>query len=464
MKAGITLNILYNQTILKNFFYIYAVLFILFLIYFFSGVGILGAFVDYLAVGVLLISWVFSTRLFKLIGGLFIIAGSLFTLTSGGSIGVIISNTTSNLPLLLFFSTLPWIGTVVKVGGLDESITEMIQDRANRVEKIYGRSVVTSYFLAVFLNLSAIYIIQQVLRELFRKTSVGFRNEFIIKSTLRAFALAVIWSPLEVIVGLTVDSTDVSYFTLLPWLLVTSIIVGMTEVFLTRREFNDITLDAPFDEIDRRALGRSIMKMVLLLISFLSIVMVFNMNSDLGFVMTVALIIIPFSFATAFIMKRFPIFIKTGWATWKNHNNHLQNFSVLFLSLGIFSGGFNSSSVPGVMQQVFGYVDSFLILILLLIMAVIYGLAMFGVHPVATLAILAEVLVPVMTPENVLSIGIVMVVCGMGISAAAPYGINATMTAQSMGINPYRITKMNMGFSLRMGLTGILIAMIALMI
>lgn len=463
-KAGFTLNILYNQTLLRNFYSIYAALFILFLIYFFSGIESLGVFVEYLAIGVLIISWIFSSRLFKMIGGLFVAAGVIFTLTSGGGIGTIISNSTSNLPLLMFFSLLPWIGTVVKVGGLDESITDMIQDQKNRVDKIYGSSVFTTYFLGIFLNISAIYIIQRVLNDLFKRAPVTLKNEFIIKSTLRAFALAVIWSPLEVIVGLTVDSTGVSYFTLLPWLLLTSVIVGVTEVLLTRREFKGFTIDGPFDEINGESLRRSIIKMVILLISFLGTVMFFNMNSDIGFIMTVALIILPFSFVAAFIMKRLPIFLRTGWKTWKNHNNHLQNFSVLFLSLGIFSGGFNSSAAPDVMQQVFGYVDSFLILILLLIMAVIYGLAMIGVHPVATLAILAEVLVPVMTAENALSIGIVMVVCGMGISAAAPYGVNATMTAQSMGINPYKITKMNMGFSLRMGLTGILIAMIALVI
>ena len=464
MKAGFTLNILHNQTILRNFYYIYAALFILFLIYFFSGIGALGILVNYMAIGVLIISWIFSSRLFKMIGGLFIAAGVIFSLTSGEGLGAIIGNSTSNLPLLMFFSLLPWIGTVVKVGGLDESITDMIQDRANRVDKIYGSSVFTTYFLGIFLNISAIYIIQHVLNDLFNKASTSLKNEFIIKSTLRAFALAVIWSPLEVIVGLTVDSTGVSYFTLLPWLLLTSVTVGLIEVFLTRREFNGVTIDAEFDEINSSALKKSIIKMIILLISFLSAVMFFNMTSELDFVLTVALIIVPFSFVAAFTMKRLPIFLKTGWSTWKNHNNNMQNFSVLFLSLGIFSGGFNSSFVPGLMQQVFGYVDSFLILILLLIMGLIYGLAMIGVHPVATLAILAEVLVPVMTAENALPIGIVMVVCGMGISAAAPYGVNATMTAQSMHINPYRITRMNMGFSLRMGMSGILIAIIALFI
>src|SRR5699024_9404248 len=217
VKAGFTLNILHNQTILRNFYYIYAALFILFLIYFFSGIGALGILVNYMAIGVLIISWSFSSMLFKMIGGLFIAAGVIFSLTSGEGLGAIIGNSTSNLPLLMFFSLLPWIGTVVKVGGLDESITDMIQDRANRVDKIYGSSVFTTYFLGIFLNISAIYIIQHVLNDLFNKASTSLKNEFIIKSTLRAFALAVIWSPLEVIVGLTVDSTGVSYFTLLPW-------------------------------------------------------------------------------------------------------------------------------------------------------------------------------------------------------------------------------------------------------
>ncbi|MCG1010940.1 hypothetical protein J4760_13010 [Salinicoccus sp. ID82-1] len=458
------MNILYNEKILRNFFYIYAVLFILFLIYFFTNIEFLNPLVNYLAFAVLLLSWLFSSKLFKIIGFVFISTGIILSLSAGEGFGAVISNTMSNMPLLLFFSTLPWIGTVVRVGGLDDSITEMIQDRANKVENIYGRSIFTTYFFGIFLNISAIYIIQQLLGELFKRSEVAFKNEFIIKSTLRAFAMAVIWSPLEVIVGLTVDSTGVSYFTLLPWLFATSVIVGLTEVQITKRQFRGLTIDAPLYDIDNSAMIRSIVKMAILLLSFLSIVMVLNAYSTLGFIMTVALIIIPFSFAAAFVMKRFPIFLKAGWKAWKNHNNHMQNFSVLFLSLGVFSGGFNSSAAPGVMQQIFSYVDSFLILILLLIMLVIYGLAMFGVHPVATLAILAEVLVPVITPENALSIGIVMVVCGLGVSAAAPYGINATMTSQSMGINPYSITRINMSFSIRMAAIGIAMAMLALLI
>lgn len=458
------MNILYNQTLQKNFFYIYSLLFILFLIYFFTEIPALGTALSFLALITLIISWLFATRLFKMIGFAFVTVGIILSLSSGESVYTIINNTTSNMSLLFFFSILPWIGTVVKVGGLDDSISDMIQDENNKVENIYGRSLFTTYFLAVFLNLSAIYIIQQVLEDLFKKTKLTLRNEFIIKSTLRAFALAVIWSPLEVIVGMTVDTTGLSYFSMLPWLLLVSITTGVVEVFIGRRDFSGITLDARKQDIDKKAMKRSIMKMIVLLASFLSLVMILNTFSELGFIMSVALIIIPFSFGTAVIMQKFEHFVKGGWSAWKNHNNTLQNFAVLFLSLGIFSEGFNSSGLPQLMQTVFGYFDGVVILILLLIMAVIYGLAMFGVHPVATLAILAEVLSPIMTADNVMSIAITMTVCGLSIAAAAPYGLNATMTSQKMGINPYHITKTNMGFSIRMGLIGIAFAMVALML
>ena len=211
------MSILYNQSILKNFFYLYAALFILFLFYFFTDIAALGTIVSIMAFAVLFISWLFASRLFRMIGAAFVSVGVILSLTAGESLMTIVTNTTSNLPLLFFFST------VVKVGGLDESITDMVQDEQNRVEKIYGRSLFTTYFLGVFLNLSAIYIIQQVISDLFKKASVSLRHEFIIKSTLRAFSLAVIWSPLEVVVGLTVDSTGLSYFTLLPWLILCSL-------------------------------------------------------------------------------------------------------------------------------------------------------------------------------------------------------------------------------------------------
>lgn len=462
MKEGVSLNILRNPSVLNNFFYIYGSLFLLFLLQFFTGSEILSYITAAYTIVVLLISWVFGSRLFKIIGILFITAGTLLSISSGNSITAAASHITDNLPLLFFFSILPWIGTVVKVGGMDSSITDMIQDKTNRVEKIYGKSMFTSYFLAIFLNISALYIIQNVLWRLFKNEDDSLRNAFIIKSTLRAFALAVIWSPLEVIVGLTVDSTGTSYFTLLPWLVTTSLLVGLIEMFIATREFQGMTLDVHSEDIDSKVLIQTLFKMTVLLVSFLGAVMILNTWAPLDFIMTIAVIILPFSFTAAFIMRRFKLFLKTGWATWKDHNNHLQNFAILFLSLGIFAGGFNSSAAPSMMQEVFSYVDHLLVLILLLIMIVIYGLAMVGVHPVATLAILAEVLVPVLTPENSLSISLVMIVCGMGISPAAPYGINATMTAQSMGLNPYKITRMNIGFSIRMASIGILIAMLAL--
>jgi len=164
------MSILYNQSILKNFFYLYAALFILFLFYFFTDIAALGTIVSITAFAVLLISWLFASRLFKMIGASFVTVGIILSLTAGESPMTIVTNTTSNLPLLFFFSILPWIGTVVKVGGLDESITDMVQDEQNRVEKIYGRSLFTTYFLGVFLNLSAIYIIQQVMSDLFKKS------------------------------------------------------------------------------------------------------------------------------------------------------------------------------------------------------------------------------------------------------------------------------------------------------
>src|SRR5699024_10948499 len=77
---------------------------------------------------------------------------------------------------------------------------------------------------------------------------------------------------------------------------------------------------------------------------------------------------------------------------------------------------------------------------------------------------LFEVLSPIINADNVLSIAIVMIVCGLSIAPPAPYGLNATMTSQYLGINPYRITKINIGLAFRMELITIAIAMLPMLL
>ncbi|MCM3729343.1 hypothetical protein M3226_27480 [Neobacillus cucumis] len=64
----------------------------------------------------------------------------------------------------------------------------------------------------------ALTLSQEVLQSSLQNIPQKIRKIFISKTTLRALALALIWSPTEIIVAITVDSTGISYLSLLPWL------------------------------------------------------------------------------------------------------------------------------------------------------------------------------------------------------------------------------------------------------
>lgn len=97
-------------------------------------------------------------------------------------------------------------------------------------------------------------------------------------------------------------------------------------------------------------------------------------------------------------------------------------------------------------------------IILLLILLTYLVMALLGVHPVATIGVLLEVLSPLLEILNPLSIGIVLIVGALATSSSGTYGIMVTITSMNTKQNPYRITWSNLPFALLLGGVAVLIA------
>lgn len=442
----------------------FLILFVLFLFYFFTGNENVQIGVVAMASLLFVISWFMSSKLFKIISLAFLLIGLVLALTNGLSFSQIIVHIIDNMNLLLFLSLLPFINTVIQVGGMEDSIVSLIEDQKGRLDKIYNRTTMTTYVLTIFLNISSIYIVQQVIDKMLKGASRDIRIQFIAKSTLRAFALAVMWSPIEIIVGIGVDETGASYFQVVPWIILISVVMYLYEMKKVGTQFSGLTIDYEFQELDVQAVKRSLIKLAVIVLLFMALVIGLVEFFGSGFVMTVALIIIPFSILVALLLRVFKIFIKAAIPSWKFHNNRLQHFTVLFLSLGIFSKGFAVSVIPVYLKNVLTHIEGFFPFILLFIMILIYSLSMIGVHPVATIGILGSMLAPIMTEASAVPIAVVMIVCGLGVAAAAPYGMTSTLTNQLLHISPYRITRINWGFSLRIGFLSIIVGSLIYMI
>ena len=157
-----------------------------------------------LAMVMLLISFAGASRLFRTLSASFIVVGACLYATSGQAILAIPSILTSNMALLTLLAMLPWMNSVVRSGRFDRSLNNLMKANVSDVGKLYIRGSATTLTLAAFLNLSAVTISQDVLKGNLAHFNKKVRDSFISTSTLRGFSLALLWSPLEILVVLSI--------------------------------------------------------------------------------------------------------------------------------------------------------------------------------------------------------------------------------------------------------------------
>ncbi|OLO25652.1 hypothetical protein BTR23_24415 [Alkalihalophilus pseudofirmus] len=443
-----------------NLYWIYTVILLLFIINTFIDSYIVTYVVGILSVPMLGISFLGATRLFKIMGSIFVMVGLGFYVYSGLPFHQIPLYTTSNMALLAFLTVLPWMNSVVRAGRFDRRINDMMKVNVADLGKLYVRSSFTTYILCMFINLSAIPFTQDVLKKNLSKMKKSLSDSFISRTTLRAFALALVWSPMEIIVAITVDATGVSYLTYLPWLFLCSIIVLIFDSLWSKRRFQSIPYEPPGNSVVRKIKPKEIaiqvVQLLIALTSFLVIVVTVGNYFQLNFILSVTLVILPFSFGWAIIMKRWRSFCTIGWETWKVRTNNMQNFVVLFISLAFFSSSLNETPFLQSIQQPFLAAADSPIIIFILIQVTYLVMSMIGVHPVATIGVLIEVLPPLYDMINPVSIGIVLITGALATASVATYGVTVTMTSMNTNQNPYRITRRNMVFTLIFGTVGVL--------
>ncbi|WP_158734961.1 hypothetical protein [Alteribacillus sp. YIM 98480] len=438
----------------------------LFLLNVFIKSEILGYITGLLAIPMFAVSFLAAARLFQILGSLFMGTGAILFIISGMSVHVIPFWLTSNMQLLAFLTVLPWINSVVRAGRFDRRINQILRANVSDLGKLYPRSFLTTYILVSFINLSAIPLSHHVLLENLSKVKKKWKDSFISRTTLRAFSVALAWSPMEIMVAITIDATGVGYLSYLPWLLLCSLLVMIIDILCGRKYFANQPYEPAGSGVSRsihmRSLIFQVVQLFVALAIFLVVVVLLGNWTGLNFILTVTFVIIPFSFIWAMVIGRYRSFRKIGWPTWKFRTNGMQNFAVLFLSLGFFSSSLNHTPLLYFIQEPFMAAANFPVVILLLIQFSYLLMSMFGVHPIATIGVLMEAIPPLYEIINPISIGMVLITGALATAAVGTYGVTVTITAQNTKQNPYYITLRNMPFAFLYGGVGTLIGWLLL--
>ncbi|MBM4761751.1 hypothetical protein [Bacillus sp. B15-48] len=456
-----------NQYPFSRYLYVfYSFIFLLYIMNVFIGSESLNYLLGILTIITLIISFPLASGLFKILGGAFLAIGSFLFFTTGQPLLNVPQLLTSNLSLLALLAMLPWMNTVVQSGRFDRSLNQLIKVNVSDLGKLYPRSSIITHTLAAFLNLPAATISQEVLKTNLSSLSKELRNSFINTSTLRGYSLALAWSPLEITLAVAIFTTGVDYVSILPWVLLITVITILLDSLWGRFHYQKYSYGNTDEDnkqkLNVKELTKKIAHLVLSLALFLTLVILFGNLFQLGFTLTVTLLIFPFAFVWSMIMKRSRRFWVIGWNTWKTKTNTMQNFIVLFISLSLFSNSLNQSSFLDIIQKPLLLVSDYSFILLFFIQAIFVILSLFGIHPVATIGILTGIITPLLEIMNPVSIAIVLITGSVATFTVGTYGLLVTLTSINLEQSPYRITLKNMPFALFTGLIGTLVAYLIL--
>ncbi|CAM4057531.1 hypothetical protein [Lederbergia lenta] len=419
-----------------------------------------------LAILMLVISIIQASKLFIILSSSFILIGSFLFYTSGQSIIHLPSLLTSNMSLLTLLAMLPWMSSVVRSGRFDRSLNVLMKVNVSDLGKLYIRSSVTTFTLATFLNLSAASISQEVLKENLSHVNKKLRDSFISISTLRGFSLALLWSPLEILLAVSIFATGVTYVSILPWLLLIGAITFILDTLWGYFHFKKYTYNKPkihhSDKVNIKALTSKITQLSIALVIFLTLVILCGNLFAIDFILTVTLLIFPFTFAWSLIMKRVHSYWTIGWNTWRMKTNTMQNFIVLFISLSFFSNSLSNATFLELIQKPILYVSEYPLIIFFVIQLSFICMSMFGIHPIATIGILGGLITTLLDVLNPLSLAIVLITSSVATLTVGTYGLVVTLTAINTEQSPYRITLNNLPYSFIFGGIGSIIAYVLL--
>src|SRR5699024_3332200 len=349
--------------------------------------------------------------------------------TSDASLMDAIYPLTDNFSLLTLFMMLPWMNSVIRAGLYDKLLSKIMKLKTENIGTLYNRSSISTFSLASLLNLPAVTISQSIISDNLKEYSKRFTNSFINRASVRAYSMALLWSPLEILVAVSIFVTDVKYMQVLPWLLLILIIIFTYDNLLGKMKFKKIPYESDQKLQFTSKNKRKLIGLVISLILFLAVIMIFGEIPYLDFTMTITLLIFPFGFLWSLAIKRHKRYLKIGFQSWKSSTNNMHNFIVLFISLALFSSSIGASSAESIIQSPIISFSEFPIVLLFVIQLFILVMSLFGVHSVASIGILTGVIPTIVTFIDPVSLAIVLITSSVSSFSVSTYGLLITITA-----------------------------------
>jgi hypothetical protein len=394
----------------------------------------------------------------QLLGSAFLLLGVVLLWKSGSHWHHYILSFGPMLDLITLFTLVPILGIPIKIGGYSGGIQSIIQKKIKNSGQLYMITSGISYFFSIFMNLATLPMAYYSIRPALNMFSVGNKERFMSRAISRGFAMPLLWAPVTPIVGIVISVTDVSWVSIIPYVVPLSFLgLGMDWLLGAHKSkkmldpVQNVSVHETAATIEAGQLnspGR-VIQIFLAIIIFIVAISIAESLFHYSFLILVSLIVIPFAFAWS-------LFLKKGGEFGSQLLKHFQMFSVsmkdqffIYLSAGFFISTINISNTNQLLYDwimkfigVAG-VETFLILLPLVPLA----FAFLGLHPAVTLALMTEGLDLSAIGINPHILTVAMLAGAVSAFLVGPYNATLGLMANLVKNTSYKVSNWNITFT-----------------
>lgn len=429
--------------------FVYTVLIAIYILSRFFHAPVISYSTGAVALVALAISAVYARGLYLISGAIFLLIGFVLFIQSKQPWHTFILHFEQVLGLLSLFFVLPFMNSIIRVGRYDKHLSLLLQDQAADLNHLYRRSSGVCHILGLFLNIATAPLLIKSLNVILHDLPKKVLTKFYSQNLLRAYALCLTWSPMEVMVSSTIDITKVQYFIIFPILLSMAIIMLGFDWLMSSYKYKGIQIAFHTPHFFNKKKGyKKAFELIGMLLLFIFMVSTVQHFLQKGFLFSVVLLIIPFSAIWSLFIKKGKRYFTVAIQHWKERTRGLANYFFMFLGAGLFVEMLADSQLLSFLKPVFELGTEKTLILYSTIGLYFFITSLIGFHPLVGFALLAELLQPFLVDIPSIPLSIVLICSSLSTVMFSPFNISVSILSDELNAQSYRIGSWNMIFAL----------------
>lgn len=345
---------------------------------------------------------------------------------------------------------LPFINAFIHVGKFDESMSRLLYLNVQQLSHLYRRGSFVTHLLGIFLNIAAIPLLVKSLAHPLASVPDHVQHRFYARNLLRAYALCLTWSPLEVMVSTSVDALGVKYHQIfIVMFLLAVLFLGLDWFIFTHGKDHDIQVQPSAQlSVESADMKKHVVHLIGFLFLFVVAVHIVDHWTGQGFLFSIVLSILPFSLISSALMGKSKQYLRIALSFWKSRTGNLASYFFMFLSAGFFVETLSQTPWLLTLQKYLASYTDQTLLIYLLVGGYFVVTSLIGFHPLVSLALLLSIMDPFINELASVSLALVMIGSSLATVMYSPFNVSVSVLSDLIRVHPFQITVQNIGFAL----------------